>query len=188
MCEYILGITTYNGINIKEIGDISSSRIYPVKNVDYAIFEASAKNKRDENGEVTEIKWFLPNITQLENMLKTYATSNPDFYTSFYWSSNTARNPNLTGKLSDPSTWGQTIDHRENPFRARATKLNSDNSHVVSETSKSGGSYPNLYSEADCAKDYSYTDADYEYGYGRTLRTQPLRVRAIRIADGVTTN
>lgn len=46
------------------------------------------KNKTDRNGYIRyeDMRWYLPSIRELENMLTTYYASTPEFQNSFYWS------------------------------------------------------------------------------------------------------
>ena len=177
MCEYLLGKEYSDGGNNSGLGSMSEIKIYSEK-INYASFVAIGKNRRNRTGNVDKMVWFLPGISQLETMMEAYRGSNPSFYSNFYWSSNTARNSSYT--IIDGN---RSNDFRENPYRSRATKLNESGTHIISETTLSGAFYPHA-SENECNQDIAYEDVDYPNG-GRTLRTQPLRVRAIRTADGV---
>lgn len=180
ICNYLLGLTTYSGYDISS--RLSSiSKIYPDANPISAISVACSKNKKAQEGETQSLKWFLPGISQLEVMLEAEYGEFPTFQESLYWSANPSRNPNLTVSSG-------TVKYRENPYRARATKVNGSGQHVLSELDMSETSwfYPSSTSESTVTSDYRYSDnVDYEDGGGRTLRTQKLRVRAIRVADGV---
>lgn len=183
MCNYLLGITNYAEGNVAGLGRLSDIMIYSGGTCQYATYYACGKNKRNDDGNCSHLNWFLPGITQLEAMMEHFRE--PVFYTNFYWSANSAKNSNYT--LLDGASWSSGINCRENPYRARATKLDESGSHIRSETPRSGASYPHARDE-ECNNDIVYTDADFEYGYGRTLRTQKLRVRALRTAEGVATN
>ena len=56
------------------------------------------KNKRNSNGEVVSVDWYLPAITEMEFVVTNYHLDNPTFQTDFYWSSceewNNSRNLN----------------------------------------------------------------------------------------------
>lgn len=183
MSEYLLGKEYSDGGNVEGLGSLSEMTIYPV-NCRYAVYWAVGKNKRKTNGEYAKLQWILPGISELETMLEFFKL--PSFYTHYYWSSNTARNPSYT--IIDGSPVREGNKHRENPYRARATKLDTNGSHIASEISVTEGAYPHA-KEEECNVDQSYPAVDYELGAGgRTLRTQKLRVRAIRTADGVTTD
>lgn len=76
------------------------------------------KNKRNNDGTVSNKKYFLPGIRQMEASLTRYYTTFPEFQTSYYWSSSVGER--------DGGTSGQNIE------RARATKVNPDGSYVPS--------------------------------------------------------
>lgn len=63
------------------------------------------KNKRNSNGEVVSVDWYLPAITEMEFVVTNYHLDNPTFQTDFYWSS--------------CERWNT----RDNSIRARATKV-----------------------------------------------------------------
>ena len=48
------------------------------------------KNKRDKDGNVTDMKWYLPAIAELEYFLEDEFTTFKDFQDNFYWSSSPA--------------------------------------------------------------------------------------------------
>lgn len=109
------------------------------------------KNKRESNGTVSNKKYFLPGIRQMEKALKAYYTTFPEFQESYYWSS-------AVGEEWNGSS-GQ------NGKRARATKIKPDGNYY-----NSGG--------GDGAGGHTYA---YEYGNGGyALRTEILRIRAFR--------
>lgn len=153
---------------------VSDIKIYPTSNesIEGAVQYSFSKNKRNQSGLSESIKWFLPGISELESMLRAYSVNYPTFRSDFYWSASTAKNPNNSASISE---------ERENWHRARATMIGS-NGNTVSSGATGGSST----ADGNRSKDISSSD-DYPSG-GRTLRTQPLRVRAIRVADGVTTN
>lgn len=155
--------TTANGLRLSNYvfkmgGDVretelnipgfSDGQIYSSAPAYSAYHYAVEKNKRNSDGSVSSIVWFLPGISELESALETYPATS-EFSQFFYWSANPAKRS------------GVTIGNAEDTSRARATKL-SNGSHVDSGV-----------------------NSNYESGGGRTLRTQKLRVRAIRVADGV---
>ena len=119
----------------------------------------SGKNKRNENGNIVQdkLRWFIPGISELETMLLQYNKSYLDFNNYFYWSANPAKRKH--------ETWGvSSIIYPEQSDRARATHVNASGNHISSGSTTDTDNYPDG---------------------GRTLRTQKLRVRAIRTADGV---
>ncbi len=167
-------------ITASGVQSLDNLKIYPQSTfqIEGAMQYAFGKNKRDIDGNVKEYTWFLPGIGELESMLTSFSNSFPSFRERFYWSASTAKNPNNTGSISE---------ERENWHRARASKLDS-NGNPVSSGDKGGLSTSNSNRGNDISSSDDYNAANPSAGGGRTLRTQPLRVRAIRIADGVTTN
>ncbi|MDE6264097.1 MAG: hypothetical protein K2M11_03020, partial [Paramuribaculum sp.] len=179
ICKYIMGIQTYSDYNVDQI---LINKIFPEKSVT-AIGSACSKNKKTSSLSNQQLHWFLPSIEQLGTMMTSANVDKSNFEEYFYWSVNTARNPNRTVS-------GLRVRGRENPFRARATKLNSNGSLVLSEVTNTVWGYPSSTSDDAVTSDYTsgdYNSISYPNG-GRTLRTQKLRVRAIRVADGVSTN
>lgn len=77
------------------------------------------KNKRNDDGSVSNAKWFLPGIRQLESILTTYYSQYPEFQQNFYWSS-------AAGKLK----WG--LLYYEDSEYARATKARADGTYISS--------------------------------------------------------
>ncbi|MDE5744481.1 MAG: hypothetical protein K2H84_02315, partial [Paramuribaculum sp.] len=131
---------------------LSDFRIYNTSWVS-AFHYSAAKNKRNNDGNISGCQWFLPGIGQIEFVLTTFQGRIK--VDEFYWSSTPAKRQ---------GTWPAAVLHPEEGTRARATKIDA-NGTVASSSS------------------YNNTD-NYPSG-GRTLRTQKLRVRAIRNEDGV---
>ena len=174
LTKYLMGYDIYSGYSVSKQ---SLMGLYPSSAPLTAVSLACSKNRKSNDD--TNIKWFLPSLGQCEEMMKQLDDENPNFSKFFYWTANTARNPNRYTALT---TYGN-----ENPYRARAVKINSNGSVIASEINNSKFQYPTA-SASEVASDYvsgDYNSISYENGGGRTLRTQPLRVRAIRTADGV---
>lgn len=177
--NYLFNYVTYSSREISGVEPISNRKIYSDALPSSAMQFASALNKRKSDGSVEQLKWFLPGIAQLEQMLMDYYSRFSVFTTKFYWSASTAKNPNNSASMSE---------QRENKWRARATKI-----IALSSCAGSGdegtGNFPIFgvncatTNDTDWPSSQDYTD-DNGTG-GRTKRTQPLRVRAIRTADGV---
>lgn len=194
ICLYIMGIDIYSGAHDLSSQKIQLNSIYPANAPTTAIGYASSKNKKPSTLDSKGLNWFLPSIDQLGALMTDTKTTNQSFK-EFYWSANTARNPNRT--MSGP------VKGHENPYRARATKLDSNNNLVRSEISNSVAGYIATTSDDVVASDYvsgslpgaswivgperDYSNVSWPIG-GRTLRTRQLKVRAIRVADGVSTN
>ena len=76
------------------------------------------RNKRNSDGTVSNGKYFLPGIRQMEKSLTLYYTSFPEFQTDFYWSS--AASERIGG------------DSGQNKEFARATKIRTDGTYIES--------------------------------------------------------
>ena len=111
------------------------------------------KNKRNTDGTVTNPKWYLPGIRELERILEDYYIEYPEFQNNYYWSS-------AAGEDRIIGDW-----FMEDQQRARATKA-----YIGTD-----GKFH--YYESGAGHDYTH-----ENGIGgAALRTQPLRIRAARI-------
>lgn len=167
MSQYLFNYTTYSSQSISGVESISDRKIYSEKTPVNAVQYAAAFNKRQSDGRPSKLYWVLPGISELEAMMTAYRNSISSFRNFYYWSASVAKNPNNSLSISE---------ERENKWRARATMINSSGATV-----ESGDKGQNSASNNNT--DYS-SSQDYPNG-GRTLRTQKLRVRAIRTADGV---
>lgn len=157
--EYTSYVVTERSENaIMKLNDIPISAFHYCHN----------KNKRNQNGEVpaqyelverswpwddyyketgeNKSKWFLPAITQMEKALEEFRPRYPEF-ADYYWSSSAAKEDYLV------------VQEREDGDRARATRIQSDGTHISSDQ-QSSSMYPNG---------------------GNAPRTQSLRIRAFRI-------
>lgn len=115
------------------------------------------RNKRDAKGNVNTGKWFLPGIRQMENSLRIYYSTFPEFHGNYYWSS-------AAGER-EGGTSGQ------NNERARATKINVDENGNYTGYAQSGGAGDYFYEEYNTA-------GEHKGGYAR--RSEILRIRAFR--------
>lgn len=179
ICNYLMGIQSYSGYSVPSQG---IRKIYPSSNPSTAVAIACSRNKKSVST-TQSLNWFLPSVEQAQQMI----TSMNGYNSEFYWSSNTARNPN---KTMTSITTGIIYAH-ENPERARAVRFVSGRFVDSELSSVLPADYPSSTSDEKLSKDYNsgnYVDISYEKGGGRTFRTQKLRVRAIRTADGVTTD
>ena len=89
------------------------------------------KNKRDQNGNVTEVKWYLPSIDETEDILESGFNYFHVFQSRYYWSSQPAYDKyNFNAKYE---LWGfiETTAsgsyYGENSMRARATIVTESN-------------------------------------------------------------
>lgn len=110
------------------------------------------KNKRNIDGSVTDPKWYLPGIRELERILEDYYIEYPEFQNNYYWSSAAGRAKAL----------GIPYENQQN---ARATKA------YIGED----GQF-HYYESTD-----SYPYKGENGTGGAALRTQSLRIRAARI-------
>ncbi len=118
------------------------------------------KNKTEANGMISEVNtcWYLPAIRELENTLTTYYPIYKDFQDNFYWSS----------AVAAKDTW-YTAEASE---YARATMAYVDETGKITHKPSGWDEYynPSLGSASS---------------YGKALRTESLRVRAVyRPSDG----
>lgn len=84
------------------------------------------KNKRNDNGYVNNMQWYMPAIAELEYYLEKYYADFPEFQENFYWSSS----PNYYGDRDDRDYSG-----------ARSTMISLQNgtfSHVTSDAGQEG--------------------------------------------------
>lgn len=115
------------------------------------------KNKRNENGTVERVEWYLPTISELEYAIDKYYGIYEVFQDKWYWSSN-------PGAIGDPNN-NYTGNAGEDPSRARATK----------SVLKSGNTFEHAVSAAN---------EKYEHGTGGSAyRTNKFRVRAAYIPE-----
>lgn len=108
------------------------------------------KNKRNADGSISNPKWYLPGIRELERILRHYYIEYPEFQNNYYWSS----------AAGDGGRWQDGYQSLNN---ARATKA-----YIENGTFK--------YYESDSGK--PYTDEKGEGGYAP--RKTSLRIRAAR--------
>lgn len=94
------------------------------------------RNKRDSQGNVTNYKYFLPGIRQMEDALTTYYNKFTEFQGKLYWSSATAKNDdsNQYARATQATAEGNYVESlnsddpgyqkRSNPLRIRAFRRN----------------------------------------------------------------
>lgn len=112
------------------------------------------KNKRNADGEVEQVHWYLPTISELEYALERYYGTFDVFQSQWYWSSNPGCASGAEG---------------EDNTRARATQIINDRSHP--EADEEG--WVHFQSEADKV---------FENGLGGSaLRSEVFRIRAAYI-------
>lgn len=119
------------------------------------------KNKRNHDGTISNHKWYLPGIRELERILEDYYIEYKEFQQNYYWSSAAGEN-NGNNDFWDAGT---ALLYNQNRRKARATKayIKSDNTFGYWESGTS----------------WTYTGENGQGGYAD--RTTVLRIRAARI-------
>ena len=139
----------FTSIIVKETENISELTLNERPNT--AAGYCYIKNKRNVDGTVTNPKWYLPGIRELERILEDYYIEYTEFQNNYYWSSAAGEDKFITVTY-------------ENQQRARATKAYIENGEFHYYESGDGHDYTN---ESGIG--------------GAALRTQSLRIRAARI-------
>ena len=140
----------FTSIIVKETENISELTLNERPNT--AAGYCYIKNKRNADGTVTNPKWYLPGIRELERILEDYYIEYTEFQNNYYWSSAAGEDKFITVTY-------------ENQQRARATKA------YIGDDGKF-----HYYESGD---GHNYIDENSDGG--AALRTQSLRIRAARI-------
>ena len=136
------------------------------------------KNKRNENGEVEEVHWYLPTISECEYALEAWYGTFSVFQDKWYWSCNPGpsyrKNPISNNQIPIVDAGSDIGEH---PDYARATKI-----------TYKGGQYVHVNSQSDWPYNAHYplyTNYNRGQGYPRTggyaMRKEQFRIRAIYI-------
>lgn len=156
------------------------------------------KNKRNPDGTITTINWYLPSIDETEEILIAGFSYFPVFQSEHYWSSQpsydkyqyTARD--ALGGLVSSSTGYYFRDAKQ---RARATKVTA-NENEIEQSGVDGekgtrnitisifGNNPGTESDYE---PNSTQGKNYKYHSGNQLRTEDNRVRCAYSAEGIAT-
>ena len=148
------------------------------------------KNKRNEQGQVEYVHWYLPTISECEAALEMYYDAYPVFQDKWYWSCNpgSSYRKNPTSNAQVPSSGGYGSDVGENPDYARATKITYSSSSREYEHVASASDYPYNENYPDYAaahwKINSYHPGSGSSGPwkgGYALRKEQFRIRAVYI-------
>lgn len=109
----------------------------------------------------TDVKWFLPGITQMEDAIETYYNVFTEFQGNFYWSSSAGKQYNL---------WGS-----QNTSYARATMSDGKGGYLGSEYKNEGSFFSaNWVQQPGCInRDKNQKEYD--------GKTRDVRIRAFRI-------
>lgn len=156
------------------------------------------KNKRNPDGTITTINWYLPSIDETEEILIAGFSYFPVFQSEHYWSSQpsydkyqyTARD--ALGGFVSSSTGYYFRDAKQ---RARATKVTA-NENEIEQSGVDGekgtrnitisiiGNIPGTESDYE---PNSTQGKNYKYHSGNQLRTEDNRVRCAYSAEGIAT-
>ena len=123
------------GLNKKELTLVGQ----PSSALEYAL----NKNKRNANGMVESIKWYLPAIDEIEDITKSAYIEFSVFQDKYYWSSQPAFINNEL-KIKGTGTLGTSINAEgayscDDINRARATKISYSNGDYQNELSDTEG-------------------------------------------------
>ena len=124
------------------------------------------KNKRDEDGNVVSVEWYLPTISEIEFAIDKYYTTYEVFQNKWYWSSN----PGAEGTYN----WNEHVNTGnvgENPERARGTKSLWNGSSFEHAVSAANELYP------------TYTQNGQTKEGGSARRIEKFRIRAAYIPN-----
>ena len=118
------------------------------------------RNKRNSDGSITKILWYLPSADELEDFIVPAYSSFEEFQDNYYWTSQPAYIRNVY-YYEDGSNTFPFIVYDDNPEYARATKVVAKGNNVY-EYALSG-----LNEEPDPYVDFSgYTDGKKEENFG----------------------
>lgn len=119
------------------------------------------RNKRDVNGKVEEVEWYLPSADEMEDIIVAGYSSFHEFQDKYYWTSQPAYIRNAFYYEYRRYSWSQVQDtyafivYEDNPYYARATKVVHGNDGF--DYAKSG-----LKDKPD-----NFSDIDDTDGYGK---------------------
>ena len=135
------------------------------------------KNKRNEDGSVDDVEWYLPTISELEFAIDEYYGTYEVFQNKWYWSSN----PGAEGKWNS-NEYTNTGNYGENEKEARATKSLYNGSGYEHAVSAANEKYPTYRKwERDWWGGGQWSEEEYEGG--SALRTYKFRIRAAYIPE-----
>ena len=119
------------------------------------------RNKRDADGKVKEVEWYLPSADEMEDIIVAGYSSFHEFQDKYYWTSQPAYIRNAFYYEYRRNSWSQVQDtyafivYEDNPYYARATKVVHGNDGF--DYAKSG-----LKDKPD-----NFSDIDDTDGYGK---------------------
>jgi hypothetical protein len=158
------------------------------------------KNKRNSDGKVTTIHWYLPAIDETEEILVGGFTYFPVFQSKYYWSSQPSYEEyDFTAAMYGNTTIGNATGnyYRDDQYRARATQVTANKSSEESGVNGAVG-YRNInvnwffVTWVDPQPETKYTQNDEEYlteaklyQPGNQSRTTKNRIRCAYNKDGI---
>ena len=155
------------------LGGIKDQRIMTLNDIPLtAAAYAYNKNKRNPDGSVPEVKWYLPGIREIEQCLLHYYNDYPEFQGNLYWSSATGEE---SGFIYIYDFWGLKNWYNEDLTKARATKV---------VYYPGGKENPDAPQNVNWKGEYCYVKSGVNEE-GWKPRTEKLRIRCFRIAEGV---
>lgn len=153
------------------------------------------KNKRDVNGNISTIHWYLPAIDETEEILVDGFNYFPVFQNKFYWSSQPAfKSYTFTASVYGQERYGSAsgVYYKDDVERARATRVTADkhseNSGINSVTgNRTMTVYPISQSISQGREVDNEIDPDIHYQPGNWPRTKINRVRCAYSSTGIAT-
>ena len=159
------------------------------------------KNKRNANGEVTEVKWYLPAVDEIEDIVEwAYGDFDTQFQGNLYWSCQSSYYKYESSWILESLLGGkQTVPgvfYTDNPNRARATRALREgetladrvNSGDMTYATQSGSIYAPLWGNPTITMDSPVANGSYRadcFGYdgNRPRKGYQARVRCVRAVD-----
>ena len=199
-------IRDYSGVSfcneiVNHVGLNAAPHLTLVDKPQSAIEYCFHKNKRNNDGSVGEMKWYLPSIDEIEDITKSAYIEFEVFQDKYYWSSQPSYINNSL-KIAGKGTLGVDINGEgeyscDDILRARATKVSYNNGNYYNESSetngKSGINNGTVTRTRVGFLQYEY-DVDFVYspytqnttpklnvtrGNGNKLRTEKCRIRSV---------
>lgn len=166
-------ISEVNSNNHSDNTDDDIKKLHLSQDPKSAIEYCFNKNKRNENGEVIDVVWYLPAIDEIEEIVMSQCSENfnqysysrfPDFRAKQYWSCQPAYYNNYI--FVEREYLGTAGDRhgrymKDDVSRARATSV------TYSNKTGNGPTDPNNYDKSPSGSNgyTKYIDADYTYKY-----------------------
>ena len=156
------------------------------------------KNKRNSEGKVEEIHWYLPAIDETEEILVDGFNYFPVFQAKYYWASQPAYNAytfKAIFNLNQKYGYATGTYFKDDKTRARATRVtsqkdyeNSGITHATGHRDMSVWNLPFIGEGIDAGKEVNNTFAEDYYQAGNQERTTPNRVRCVYSSTGILTS